>query len=91
MGKEEHEEGKKGERSYFSERRFGQFQRSFTLPEGIDASHVTANYNNGVLDISIPKSKESKRSKIAISEGSSPRIIEASSSQKEPAKGAERH
>lgn len=37
------------------ERGYGSFQRSFEIPEGIDHSKIEANFDNGVLHISVPK------------------------------------
>jgi HSP20 family protein len=64
--KEEKEEKKEG--YYLSERRFGSFQRSFAVPEGIDPDKVSADFANGVLKITLPKSPElqQKEKKIAI-------------------------
>lgn len=39
---------------YVSERRFGSFQRSVMLPDGVDPSSVTAVYANGVLTVTVP-------------------------------------
>jgi HSP20 family protein len=50
---EEKEEKKKG---YFvKERRFGSFERSLRLPEGVDASKINATVKNGVLTVNVPK------------------------------------
>ncbi len=38
---------------YVSERRFGSFQRSVMLPEGVDPEAVTADYDNGVLTVRV--------------------------------------
>ncbi len=38
-----------------SERSFGSFSRSFLLPENIDPEGISAKFNNGVVEISIPK------------------------------------
>eukprot|EP00727_Mastigamoeba_balamuthi_P006234 m51a1_g223 hypothetical protein (158) ;mRNA; f:51340-51902 len=54
-GQKRHMEEKKGDTWHSIERRYGQFSRSFTLPEGVDANKVCAEYNNGVLTISVPK------------------------------------
>ena len=40
---------------YRIERSYGSFMRSFTLPEGADATHVLAEFNNGILDVKIAK------------------------------------
>ena len=38
----------------FSEVRYGRFERSLTVPEGLDPEKVTARYENGVLEASAP-------------------------------------
>ena len=38
-----------------NERNFGEFTRSFVLPENIDTEKIQANYRNGVLEIAIDK------------------------------------
>lgn len=44
-----------------SEYNFGSFKRSFTLPKGkVKDSNISAKYNNGILNIEIPKTEESK-------------------------------
>ena len=40
---------------YHSETRYGSFQRTIALPEGVDSEHVEAKYTNGVLTLHIPK------------------------------------
>lgn len=42
---------------HFREFRYGQFERTFTLPQGIETEKVAATFNNGVLEISAPVSK----------------------------------
>lgn len=42
------------------ERAFGTFSRSFNLPATVNPERVTANYQNGVLEISLPKKEELK-------------------------------
>jgi HSP20 family protein len=51
------------------ERRFGQFNRQFTLPEGIEADKIQADYEDGVLHIHIPKAEKGKAKTIKIGEG----------------------
>ncbi|MBI2219464.1 MAG: Hsp20/alpha crystallin family protein [Candidatus Rokubacteria bacterium] len=42
-------------KDYFArEVEYGAFQRSFTLPEGVDAAQVEAKYANGMLEVSVP-------------------------------------
>lgn len=40
------------------ETQFGSFSRSFSLPENVDASKITAKYTNGILEVSIPKDEK---------------------------------
>jgi HSP20 family protein len=64
--REEKEEKKKD--FYLSERRFGSFQRSFQVPEGVDADKIVASFKDGVLTVTLPKSPDAqkKEKKIAI-------------------------
>ncbi|MDP8958818.1 MAG: Hsp20/alpha crystallin family protein [Actinomycetota bacterium] len=47
------------ENLYLSERLFGSFERHVHLPEGIDSEQLEANYEAGVLTVSIPMPEES--------------------------------
>jgi HSP20 family protein len=64
--RDEKEEKKKD--YYLSERRYGSFQRSLGVPDGVDADKITASFKNGVLTVILPKSAEAQKSekKIAI-------------------------
>lgn len=46
---------------YVSERRYGSFQRSFRVPEGIDRDKVDASFRKGVLTITLPKTPEGQQ------------------------------
>ncbi|MDA1185088.1 MAG: Hsp20/alpha crystallin family protein [Acidobacteria bacterium] len=48
------------------ERRYGAFSRSFTLPETVDATKVTAEHKNGVLTVRLPYREESKPRSIRV-------------------------
>ena len=50
--KSEQEENRQG--LYRSERRYGQFYRAIPLPEGTKTEQAKAQFNNGVLEISLP-------------------------------------
>jgi HSP20 family protein len=76
--KAEHEEKKEG--FYRMERSFGQFRRSLTLPEGVDADKIAATFDKGVLEVRIPKPEERKPHRVAISVGDKPAAIEGSES-----------
>jgi HSP20 family protein len=75
--KAEHEATKEG--YHRVERAFGSFSRSLTLPEGVDADAVTANFDRGVLEIRIPKPEQRKSRKISIGVGDTPKTIESDS------------
>jgi HSP20 family protein len=53
---------------FLSERRYGTFQRSFRVPNGVDADQVTASLKNGVLVVILPKTAEARKrqKKIAV-------------------------
>jgi len=53
-------------RTFTSERSFGQFTRSFALPEDADQEHLRAELQNGVLTLTIPKRREGQSKRIAI-------------------------
>lgn len=65
----ERKEEKLEEKDKVTKREFhyGSFKRSFTLPETADAEKISANYNNGVLSLSITKKEEAKQAKRQIS------------------------
>jgi HSP20 family protein len=49
----------KKETNYHSvETQFGAFKRAFTLPENVDATSITAKYNNGILEVIVPKDEK---------------------------------
>jgi HSP20 family protein len=65
-GKRECEERKEGERFFAYECAYGSFTRSFTLPEGIDTEHATADLKSGVLLVTVPKKPETQPRKISV-------------------------
>ena len=52
------------------ERQYGSFTRTFTLPQTVDAEKVSANYDKGVLKITLPKKAEAKPKQIRVNVGS---------------------
>ena len=64
--RDEREEKKKD--YYLSERRYGSFQRSFGVLDGVDTDKIEANFKNGVLTVTLPKTAQAQKSekKIAI-------------------------
>ncbi len=67
--KAQHEEKTKS--YYFSERSYGAFQRSFRLPGDVDTDRIGADFTNGVLKLSLPKTGPAAKSekKIRIQTG----------------------
>jgi len=49
--------GTDGRKYHKSERAYGAFKREFTLPVAVDAATIRASFDNGVLEVSIPKPK----------------------------------
>jgi HSP20 family protein len=49
------------------ERYYGKFQRALTLPEPVAADKVKADYKDGVLTVTLPKTEEAKPKKIDVS------------------------
>jgi HSP20 family protein len=66
----EHEETKNGYRRV--ERSYGSFSRSVSLPEGVDADGIQANFDKGVLEVKVAKPEQIKPRKVAIAVGSAP-------------------
>lgn len=62
--KEEKEEREKD--YYLSERRFGSFMRSFSMPQGVDASKIEAMFAKGVLTVKLPKTAEAQKNETKI-------------------------
>src|SRR6201997_1840947 len=51
------------------ERQYGSFTRTFNLPTTVDSEKVSANYDKGVLKISLPKKAEAKPKQIKVNVG----------------------
>jgi HSP20 family protein len=67
-GSRQAEEHKEGENYHVYERQYGDFARTFTLPEGIDSDRIEAKLGGGVLSVTLPKRAESKPRKIPLGE-----------------------
>ena len=64
--KQEVQEGKEDSNYYLYERRYGRFERSFSLPRTVNAEQVKARFDNGVLTIALPKAETAKPKKVQI-------------------------
>ena len=65
-GERKQEEEKKEGDTYRSERYFGMFQRTVTLPAAVDANKIQATYKDGVLTVTVPKTEEAKPKQIEV-------------------------
>lgn len=82
-GERKFEMKKEGDNYHRVERSYGSFTRSFTLPQTVTPEGATADFDNGVLRISLPKREETRARKIEVTGGNAePREIEAESKAK---------
>jgi len=65
-GERKSEEKYEGAEVYRAERFVGRFQRTVTLPAAVAVDKVKAQYNDGVLTITLPKTEESKPKRINV-------------------------
>ena len=65
-GEKKAEEEEKDERYHRVERYSGSFQRVFQLPSGVKADKVEANFDKGVLKVTLPKVEEAKKKEIEV-------------------------
>jgi HSP20 family protein len=64
---EKTEEKKEEKKDYhLSERHYGSFYRSFTLPEGINADKIAATFDKGLLKVTFPKPAKPEEKKITV-------------------------
>jgi len=65
-GEKKQEKESKNSNYHRVERSYGSFQRTFTLPTTVKAEKIEANYNEGVLTITVPKAEEAKAKEIEV-------------------------
>ena len=68
-GERKFEKEEKEENFRRVERQYGSFTRSFSLPTTVDADKVSANYEKGVLKVTLPKKAEAKPKQIQVNVG----------------------
>jgi HSP20 family protein len=66
-GERKHEEQSKEGETFRSERFFGRFHRSVSLPTAVDSAKVKASYKDGILTVTLPKAEEAKPKQITVS------------------------
>lgn len=65
-GERKFEKESKDENYHRIERSYGSFSRSFSVPSSVDAASIKADYKEGVLTITLPKTQKAKPKQIAI-------------------------
>jgi len=60
-GEKSYEKDEKKKDYHMSERAYGSFQRSFTLPDGVDADKIAADLAKGVLTVTLPKIAQAQK------------------------------
>ena len=63
---DEKEDEKDGKKYLIRERRHESFERSFSLPDGLDESAISAKFENGILSVTLPKTPEEKPRQIEV-------------------------
>lgn len=69
-GERQHKTKNQEEGQWYSERYYGKFQRTFTLPQEVETGKVEANYQDGILRLYLPKAEATKPRQIKIGQGS---------------------
>lgn len=80
-GERKFEKKTDGDNYHRVERSYGSFTRQFTLPQTVTAEGASADFENGVLRVALPKREETKARKIEITgtDTAAPKTIEAES------------
>lgn len=66
-GERKQEKEEKGKKFHRIERSYGSFMRSFRLPDNVDESAVKAEFKDGMLNVTLPKSAQVKAKAINVS------------------------
>jgi HSP20 family protein len=66
QGERKQEKEEKGKRFHRVERHYGSFTRSFTLPDNVDETKISASFKDGVLNLQIQKTEEAKPKSIEV-------------------------
>jgi HSP20 family protein len=67
-GERKFEDEKRRDSYHRIERQYGSFSRSFTLPNTVDATRISASYRDGVLTVRLPQREEAKPKQITVGE-----------------------
>ena len=63
---EDEEKNEDGRKYLLRERRHVSFERSFTLPENLNEEDISANFRNGILEITLPKLPKAEPKRIEV-------------------------
>jgi HSP20 family protein len=66
-GERKQEKEEKGKKFHRIERSYGSFMRSFRLPDNVDESAVKAEFKDGMLNVTLPKSAQTKAKAVNVS------------------------
>ena len=66
-GERKHEKEEKDKKFHRIERSYGSFMRSFRVPDDVDENAVKAEFKDGVINVTLPKSGKSKAKSINVS------------------------
>jgi HSP20 family protein len=73
-GRREQDQRQEGQNFFHAERSYGQFTRTFTLPDGCRMDDVQANLDNGVLTVTVPKTPEVQARKVQVTGATQPNV-----------------
>jgi len=90
-GERSREEKSEGEHFHRYEKQFGRFERTFQLPTDVDESKIQARYENGVLEVLVPKSEIAKPRTINIESGKQGLFSKVIGATKAAASKTEKH
>ncbi|HUR96166.1 MAG TPA: Hsp20/alpha crystallin family protein [Gemmatimonadales bacterium] len=68
-GEKQQQAEEKSERVHRYERSYGTFERTFSLPTTVDPDRIVANYEHGILTVSIPKAERARPREIPVKVG----------------------
>ncbi len=65
-GESQYESSKEQDEYYSSEIKKGSFARSLMLPPNVDSNNISAEFKNGLLEVTLPKTGTSKRQNVKV-------------------------
>jgi HSP20 family protein len=65
-GEKKQEAEERSERVHRYERSYGSFERAFALPSTVDGEKISAEYQNGILTVTVPKAERARPREIPV-------------------------